>query len=240
MQYNQALFKIGGKVLGNQSNLESTMTQLSQLYEQGILLKIIIIPGGGSYANFIRLLEDKLNFGDDLAHWMAIYSMNYNGIELNRKYPEVNCIEDFITLQEVKKKFCIFLPYRYLRNSDSLPHNWDVTSDSIAFYIACKLKLSKCFLIKDIDGLYNIDNKLIKKITTQRYKELKNSKKLAIFEDDLNDFKKTKPIDPYLLTLIDQNAIPCYLLNGSSNHQKLMDFFNPKIPDDKKIYTKIV
>ena len=72
MQYNQALFKIGGKVLGNQSNLESTMTQLSQLYEQGILLKIIIIPGGGSYANFIRLLEDKLNFGDDLAHWPFI------------------------------------------------------------------------------------------------------------------------------------------------------------------------
>lgn len=240
MQTNHAIFKIGGKLIENRNNLESTMNQLTQLYEQEIISKIIIIPGGGSYANFIRILDNELNLGDDLAHWMAVYSMNYNGIELNRNYPEIDCIDDFKKLQVIKKKFCIFLPATYLRNNDDLPHNWEVTSDSIAFYIACKLQLNLCFLIKDIDGLYDINKNLIKKITTQRYNELKTSNNLAEIEDAFNNLKKTKPIDSYLLTLIAQNNIPCYLINGSSNNQRLIEFFNPKIPDDKKIYTKIV
>jgi aspartokinase-like uncharacterized kinase len=240
MEPKQAIFKLGGKINDNHENLESTMTQLSQLYEQEILHKIIIVPGGGAYADFIRRLDNELNLGEELAHWMAIKAMNYNGNKINREYPKAECIEDFKMLQEVQKKICIFLPYSYLRSTDDLPHNWDVTSDSIAFYIACKLQLNQCFLIKDVDGLYNINNELIKNITTQRYTELKKSKNLAEFGDDLNTFKKTKPIDSYLLTLINQNNIPCYLINGKANAQRIVDFFNPKILDNKKIYTKII
>lgn len=240
MKSNQALFKIGGKIIENSKNFESTISQLTQLHKKEILQKIIIIPGGGSYANFIRLLETEIKLGDDLAHWMAIYSMNYNGIEMKRKHPELDFIEDFKELQEAKKKICIFLPYTYLHEIDELPHRWDVTSDSIAHHIAYKLQLNQCFLIKDVEGLFSIDNELIKKITTLQYCELKKNKQLTEFSGDTNSLKKSRPIDSYLLTLIDGNGIPCYLLNGSSNHQRIIEFFNPKIPDDKKTYTKIV
>jgi len=108
MRFNQALFKIGGKIIENSKNFESTISQLTQLYKKEILQKIIIIPGGGSYANFIRLLETKIKLGDNLAHWMAIYSMNYNGIEMKRKHPELDFIEDFKELQEAKKTWVIF------------------------------------------------------------------------------------------------------------------------------------
>ncbi|NVM16065.1 MAG: hypothetical protein HWN80_00010 [Candidatus Lokiarchaeota archaeon] len=240
MHSNQAIFKIGGKVLENPNNLESTISQLTQLKRDGTLEKIIIIPGGGSYANFIRLLEREIKLGGDLAHWMAVYSMNFNGIKLGGKYPELECIEDFKKLQQVNKKFCIFLPLNFLRDNDALPHSWDVTSDSIAFYIACKLQLNYCFLIKGVDGLFNIDGELIKEITTQHYNELKKSRMLAEFGDDLNSFKKSKPIDSYLLTLIDKYKIPCYLINGSLDSKRIIEFFNYKTPDEKKIYTKIV
>jgi len=239
MQINQAIFKIGGKILENSKNIESTISQLTQLYEENILQKILIIPGGGSYANFIRKIDEELKLGVALAHWMAVYSMNYNGIELNRKYPRLECIEELEKFQDAKKMFCIFLPYNYLRKNDALPHSWDVTSDSIAHYIAYKLHLNRCFLIKDVEGIYGINKELIKKITTLQYGELKKSKNLAEIGLDLNNFKKSKPIDSYLLTLIDQNRIPCYLLNGSIKHQRIIKFFNNNIPDGKKIYTKI-
>ncbi|GAH20558.1 unnamed protein product, partial [marine sediment metagenome] len=58
--------------------------KLKKLYEDNTLQKIIIIPGGGSYANFIRSIDKKLVLGDDFAHWMAIFSMDYNGKDLNR------------------------------------------------------------------------------------------------------------------------------------------------------------
>ena len=239
MKYKEAVFKIGGKILENSNNIKSTFSQLTQLFEKEILQKIIVIPGGGSLANFVRSLDDTLELGDDLAHWMAIYSMNYNGIILNRKYPNLESIDKLKTFQDAKQMFCIFLPYSFLREDDTLPHNWDVTSDSIALYVANKLKLSQCFLIKNIDGIFNIDKELIKFISTFKYNELKRSNQLEnIIENDSN-IKKSKPIDSYLLELIEKYKTPCYILNGGPNNQRIVEFFNSAIPDEKKKYTKI-
>ncbi len=240
MQDKEAVFKIGGKILENSNNLKSTFSQLALLFEEKILQKIIIIPGGGSFANFVRRMDEDLGIGDDLAHWIAIYSMNYNGIMLNRKYPDLETIEELKIFQEAKQMFCIFLPYRFLRKEDNLPHNWDVTSDSIALYVANKLKLNRCFLIKNVDGIFKIDKKLVKTITTFKYNELKGSDHLEKIIEDNKDIKKSKPIDSHLLKLIEKCKTPCYILNGGPNNQRIIEFFNTDIPDEKKIYTKIV
>ena len=239
MKDKEALFKIGGKILENSNSIKSTFSQLTQLYEEQILQKIIVIPGGGSFANFVRSLDEALQIGDDLAHWSAIYSMNYNGMMLSRKYPNLETIEDLKTFQDAKQMFCIFLPYRFLREDDTLPHNWDVTSDSIALYVANKLKLSRCFLIKNINGIFNIDKELIKSISTFKYNELKRSNQLEnIIESDSN-IKHSKPIDSYLLKLIEKYKTPCYILHGGPNNQRIVEFFNSAIPNEKKTYTKI-
>ncbi|MHA1458484.1 MAG: amino acid kinase family protein, partial [Promethearchaeota archaeon] len=141
--------------------------------------------------------------------------------------------------QDAKQMFCIFLPYSFLRKDDTLPHNWDVTSDSIALYVANKLKLSQCFLIKNIDGIFNIDKELIKSISTFKYNELKSSNQLDNIIEDDSIIKKSKPIDSYLLKLIENYKTPCYILNGGPNNQRIVEFFNSEIPDEKKIYTKI-
>jgi len=240
MQSKEAVFKIGGKILENTSNIKSTFSQLTQLYEEKILHKIIILPGGGSFANFVRKLDEDLQIGDDLAHWIAIYSMNYNGIILNRKYPDLEAIEELKTFQDAKQMFCIFLPYSFLREDDTLPHNWDVTSDSIALYIANKLKLSRCFLIKNVDGIFNINKDLIRNISTLKYNELKDTNQLDKIIEDYNTIKKSKPIDSYLLKLIEKYKTPCYILNGRPNNQRIIEFFNTDLPDEKKIYTKII
>ncbi|GAH43243.1 unnamed protein product [marine sediment metagenome] len=53
MKYKEAVFKIGGKILENSNNIKSTFSQLAQLFEKEILQKIMVIPGGGSLANFV-------------------------------------------------------------------------------------------------------------------------------------------------------------------------------------------
>ncbi|MHA1318310.1 MAG: amino acid kinase family protein [Promethearchaeota archaeon] len=239
MKYKEAIFKIGGKILENSNNIKSTFSQLTQLFEKEILQKIIVIPGGGTLANFVRSLDDILEIGDDLAHWIAIYSMNYNGIILNRKYPNLESIDKLKTFQDAKQIFCIFLPYSFLREDDTLPHNWDVTSDSIALYVANKLKLSQCFLIKNIDGIFNIDKELIKSTSTFKYNELKRSNQLENIIENDNNIKKSKPIDSHLLKLIEKYKTPCYILNGGPDNQRIVEFFNSAILDEKKIYTKI-
>ena len=169
MMEKTAIFKVGGSILENNLNLNSTISQLNQLFKKHVLNKIILIPGGGSYANFIRYLDKNLNLGNDLCHWMAIYAMNYNGILLCKKYSELKCIDNFINLPQIENAFTVFLPYETLKREDELPHNWDVTSDSIALYFTYKLSLQKCFLIKDVNGIVNSKNEIIKEITTYEY-----------------------------------------------------------------------
>ena len=85
MMYKIAIFKIGGRILDNSKDLTTTVAQLTQLYEDQIIKKIILIPGGGTNVNLIRELYNEFQINDELAHWMAIYSMDYNGIVLNKK-----------------------------------------------------------------------------------------------------------------------------------------------------------
>jgi aspartokinase-like uncharacterized kinase len=238
MPHNIAVFKIGGKILEDYKNLECTISQLKKLYDDNTLQKIIIIPGGGSYANFIRSIDKKFVIGDNLAHWMAIFSMDYNGKDLNRKFTDFECIDDFEKIQRAKRIFCIFLPYNYLKKKDELPHSWDVTSDSITIYIANKLNLNKCYLIKEVEGIYNKNNEVIKEISTIQYRELKKSGSLAEIGLNQEILKKSKPIDSYLITLIDKYKISCILLNGTLLNSRIFNYFK-NIELKNQVYTKI-
>ncbi len=240
MPHNVAVFKIGGKILENSKNLECTISQLKKLYDDNTLQKIIIIPGGGSYANFIRSIDKKIVLGDDLAHWTAIFSMDYNGKDVNKQFPDLECIDDFKDIRSAKRIFCIFLPYNYLKKKDELQHSWDVTSDSITIYIANKLNLNECYLIKDIDGIYNKNNEVIKEISTIQYKNYKKDGKLAKIGLNQNNLKKSKPIDSYSLTLIDKYKISCILLNGTGTVQnsRIFNYFK-NIELENQVYTKI-
>jgi aspartokinase-like uncharacterized kinase len=234
------VFKIGGKILDDFENLTSTISQLNQLYEDNVIDKIFLIPGGGSFANFIRKIYSELKFTEEIAHWMSIISMNYNGLELSKKFPNLQVIENLNQLKENRKFFCIFLPYEFIKDNDKLPHSWDVTSDSISLFIAKELELNECFLIKDVDGILDNENQVIKEMTTSEFNDIMKLEKLSepLSEDELLK-KKTTPIDPYTTTLIDNYKIACIILNGTKNHPRIINYFKSAKPEDR-IYTKII
>ena len=239
MKHTTAIFKIGGKILEDSENLNSTISQLTQIFNENLLHKIILIPGGGSLANFIRKVYSELKFTEELAHWMGIISMNYNGLELSKKFPDLEVIEDFDRLKKISKSFCIFLPYQFLKENDKLPHSWDVTSDSITIFLAKELGLKECFLIKDVDGVINNKNQVIKEISTSEFKEMVESGKLAKLKSNVEELKgRSNPIDPYIITLINKYNLSCFLLNGSKNNTRILNYFK-LIKPKEKIYTKI-
>jgi dihydroneopterin aldolase len=46
------------------------------------------------------------------------------------------------------RKIPVLAPYRWLREADPLPHSWDVTSDSIAAWVAGELGARRLILVK--------------------------------------------------------------------------------------------
>ncbi len=239
MNRTTALFKIGGKILEDLENLNSTISQLTHLFEEKVIQKIILIPGGGTFANFIRKVYNELKFTEEIAHFMGIISMNYNGLELSNKFPNLQVIESYEKLKEKSNAFCIFLPYKYLKEKDKLPHSWDVTSDSITLFLAKELGLNECFLIKDVDGILDDKNEVIKEISALKFKEMRDSGKLLEVKSKIQELKeRTNPIDPFITTLIEKYKISCIILNGSKNKSMILNYFK-STSKEEKIYTKI-
>lgn len=237
MNRKSIVVKIGGKILKRREEVESVLNQFRTLIENNLLETIVIIPGGGIFANFVRHIDNTLNIGDDISHWMAIYSMNFNGKILSRRYPYLEKTEEFSELKLTKENMRVFLPFKYLYQTDELPHSWDVTSDSIALHIAYKLGYKECYLIKDIDGIMDDKRQFLKEISIKEYELLKKDQKLTQI-GNINELKKSKPIDPYLITLISQHKLSCIILNGKNSNSRILNYFSG-VDKTTQIYTKI-
>ena len=87
---------------------------------------VLLVPGGGLFADFVR--EAKQD--NDTAHFDAILSMNRYGRFLSTFGLPVSAVP------ETKGCTTVFLPHEFCKKHDVLPHSWDVTSDSIAAWIA--------------------------------------------------------------------------------------------------------
>ena len=82
---------------------------------------ILVVPGGGPFANLIRALHAP----DNESHWMAVLGMEQYGW-----YIASHGIDTSPDLQ-VPERPTVFLPYALLKKEDPLPHRWDITSDTI-------------------------------------------------------------------------------------------------------------
>lgn len=103
---------------------------------------LLIIPGGGQYAEAVR----QAGLDDDAAHWKAIDAMDTFGRIIASNGVPVT------TDLAVPRKTSILLPSACLHRYDALPHTWDVTSDTIAAWVASELRLN-LLLIKSVDGI---------------------------------------------------------------------------------------
>lgn len=133
------VLKVGGSLFDTGREL------LRQVAAEG--LDVLVVPGGGAFADRIRDVYAAGNLSDDAAHWMALLAMDQYGYYLSDG-------TGIPLAKEIKGKGTrIALAYEILRKDDELPHSWDVTSDTIAAWMAFK---SGARLIKatDVDGIF--------------------------------------------------------------------------------------
>jgi aspartokinase-like uncharacterized kinase len=104
--------------------------------------RLLIVPGGGAGADAVRLIDP----GPDAAHWMAISAMEQYGHRIaSFGIPAVDQPGEI-------NRTSVLLPYCLLRREDPLPHTWDVTSDTIAAWVAWRSGLP-LIVLKSVDGL---------------------------------------------------------------------------------------
>jgi 5-(aminomethyl)-3-furanmethanol phosphate kinase len=142
-----AVVKIGGSLLGNANALARTLSALEIVAEAHTIL---IIPGGGPFADAVRAIDERHSLTNDDAHWMAVLGMDQFAIFLVSKIQQTELVyrRGEIARAHARHRAPVLAPYRWMREADPLPHSWDVTSDSIAAWIAGEVGARRLILIK--------------------------------------------------------------------------------------------
>ena len=197
------VIKVGGSLSQYPQKLKALCCTLSDISKKH---RLIIVPGGGEFADTVRDLDKRFALSVQASHKMAISAMDQYGYLLADLIGNSCLIDRFGNTQEAldSGKLPIFLPSTYFARTDPLPNSWDVTSDSIAAHIAGQLEASKIILITDVDGIYDKDPK---KFADAKLIPMLSAKKFKSFEE-------RTCVDKYLPNILSEIKIKCYITNG--------------------------
>jgi aspartokinase-like uncharacterized kinase len=106
----------------------------------------VLVPGGGPFADAVRALQPRLGFDTLRAHRMAILAMQQYGLHLAALEPALALAETEVELRAGPA--AIWLPWRLAGREAGIPASWDVTSDSLACWLAVRLGAEGLLLVK--------------------------------------------------------------------------------------------
>ena len=186
-----------------------------------------IILGGGEFANLIRKYNDEQQFSEEVNHWTAIDCMDIISKLVNDK---VDSTKLAYTIDEVyqiaDEGFTpIFLVSKFLRDEDPFECSWDVTSDSIAAYVAHLLN-ANLLIVTNVNGIY-----------TQEPKEPGSTFISKIDATKLLTFQESS-VDVMLPSLLLKFGTNCYVVNGKYP-ERVLSLIDDSINDYNFDYTQI-
>jgi aspartokinase-like uncharacterized kinase len=201
-----AIVKIGGSVF---LNCRASIKPLFKtITDMGRLFKLVVVPGGGPFADEVRRTYKEFELSDTTAHWMAILAMNQMAFMINQFLEGSRVVLDVSDARRASKghRVPIIAPFRLIFNRDPLPHSWNVTSDSIAAYIAKSMRARLLILLKDVDGIYTDDPK--------KAKDAKLIEKVTASEL-IQNAKRPMGVDKMLPKVLMNSRVKTHVLNGS-------------------------
>ncbi|WP_457613931.1 [5-(aminomethyl)furan-3-yl]methyl phosphate kinase [Methanocaldococcus sp.] len=209
------LIKIGGSLTYDAEPLLKTLKSYAKEKNK----KIVIIPGGGEFANVVRNIDKALNISNSLSHKLAIKCMDLIG----EVYAEIGDIKAYDTLFDLKReiekeKIAILLPSKILLSTDIAEHSWAITSDSLSLYIGKLLDVREVIIATDVDGIYD---------------KFPGGKLLNII--NANDIKGLTSVDETFPILLKQFKMNAYVVNGKYP-ERVVYILEGK----HNIYTKII
>jgi probable H4MPT-linked C1 transfer pathway protein len=139
--------KIGGALLEHRQTFDAALLAVEDAARDRPLL---VVPGGGPFADAVRRVDARVTLSDDAAHWMAVLAMDQYAQLLASRLPHAVIVNDAAGVQHAlaARRIPVLAPSQWLHAADPLPHTWEVTSDSIAAWVAGAIGASGLVLIK--------------------------------------------------------------------------------------------
>ncbi|WP_203426829.1 dihydroneopterin aldolase [Sinorhizobium sp. BG8] len=118
---------------------------------------LVVVPGGGPFADLVRFTQKSMRFSDAAAHEMAILAMEQFGIAIAERHERLCTARSQAEIESAlsRGRVPVWLPSAMTRAAPEIAQSWDVTSDSLAAWLARRLGAGNLLLIKqvDVDGV---------------------------------------------------------------------------------------
>ena len=139
--------KLGGGLLAHAAHFDAALAAIREAADERHLL---IVPGGGPFADTVRRVDRQFALSDDAAHWMAVLAMDQYAHLITSRLAGSALVVDpgEIAAALGAARLPVLAPSRWLHDADPLPHSWDVTSDSIAAWVAGAVGARRLVLVK--------------------------------------------------------------------------------------------
>jgi dihydroneopterin aldolase len=110
----------------------------------------VVVPGGGPFADTVRLSQPKMGFDDGAAHHMALLAMQQFGCALANLGTGLALADSLTEIRRVVRAGAVpvWSPDRMVLRAADIPWSWDVTSDSLAAWLAGKIGARRVLLVK--------------------------------------------------------------------------------------------
>jgi aspartokinase-like uncharacterized kinase len=192
-----AVIKVGGS-LYHQPGLPAMVAAWTKLAKAH---RLLLLPGGGPFADQVRTADARFHLSDSAAHWMAILAMDQYAYLLADLTPQATLVRDLAGAAATcaAGRLAILAPSALLLQLDPLPHSWHTTSDSIAAWLAKHADIRLLILLKSVAGVYesepqNNSTRLLRRVSRQ-----------MLANHDL--------VDPYFAQTLSP-ATQCWIIDG--------------------------
>lgn len=113
---------------------------------------VVVVPGGGRFADTVREAQGRWRFDDRVAHAMAILGMAQYGRMLQGICPRLRLGEDRATIEHwlACGESVVWLPGGEVLAERCLAASWDLTSDSLAAWLARQWSAKRLLLVKSV------------------------------------------------------------------------------------------
>ena len=120
---------------------------------------ILIVPGGGPFADTVRQYGEQFELSEKTCHFMALAAMDQYAYLLN-EIISGSILTDLSNMELPTPTILTHPTVPHILSCSSflrqvgvndLPHSWDVTSDSIALYLAKLINISMLVILKSTD-----------------------------------------------------------------------------------------
>lgn len=139
------VIKLGGS-LCHPRTIQAAIVWLEQ---QAQSHSIIVVCGGGAYADTVRIQQQRLGFDDVIAHRQALLAMEQTAIYLQRVWNQTTGRD--MPISEYGAPMTLWSPRRLLFDQSAIPASWAITSDSLAAWLANQMGAHQLSVMKSLD-----------------------------------------------------------------------------------------